>query len=290
MRAIFIFIDGVGVSQQEYLNPCFDPSLVCFNFGNGQLPNGGIRKQLDATLGIEGLPQSATGQTTIYTGVNAAKLVGHHLTGFPNAVLRSLIAEQSIFNSLTGQGKKCLFANAFRPLFFTTPEVFARIKMSVTTEMNRLNGLKFNSLNDLINQRALYHDFTNSHLRSYGFNLPKYNAAQAAQILINAGSEYDLVVYEYFMTDFAGHSKDYSLALQELSKVDELILGVVERADLTETAVIVCSDHGNIEDMSRKSHTTNPAFFAYWGKNLESTETLNDLSDVRPFIEGIIRD
>ena len=39
-------------------------------------------------LGIEGLPQSATGQTALFTGINAAQLLGRHLFGFPNQPFR----------------------------------------------------------------------------------------------------------------------------------------------------------------------------------------------------------
>jgi 2,3-bisphosphoglycerate-independent phosphoglycerate mutase len=94
-------------------------------------------------MGIPGLPQSATGQTTIYTGINAPKKLGKHLTGIPNRELRELLRKFSIFVILKNEGFKCKFMNAFRPIFFTTPEIFLNLHMSATTEMNRYAGNEF---------------------------------------------------------------------------------------------------------------------------------------------------
>ncbi|HXT50199.1 MAG TPA: phosphoglyceromutase, partial [Thermoanaerobaculia bacterium] len=38
---------------------------------------------LDAVLGVPGLPQSGTGQTTLFTGVNAQASIGHHVPALP---------------------------------------------------------------------------------------------------------------------------------------------------------------------------------------------------------------
>src|SRR5205085_9671094 len=60
-------------------------------------PLGGTLVRTDATLGVGGRPQSASGQTTILTGVNAPALLGYHKQGFPNASLREIIREHSVF-------------------------------------------------------------------------------------------------------------------------------------------------------------------------------------------------
>jgi hypothetical protein len=38
---------------------------------------------LDASLCVPGLPQSATGQAALLTGLNAPELMGRHIEGFP---------------------------------------------------------------------------------------------------------------------------------------------------------------------------------------------------------------
>jgi len=45
---------------------------------------------------VPGRPQSATGQATLYTGVNAPAELGRHLVGFPTARLQALILRASI--------------------------------------------------------------------------------------------------------------------------------------------------------------------------------------------------
>jgi len=49
--------------------------------------------------------------------------------------------------------------------------------------------------------------------------------------------------------------------------------------------VILTSDHGNIEDLSVRGHTRNPALTLLWGQGARKTaQTLNSLLDVTPAI------
>jgi bisphosphoglycerate-independent phosphoglycerate mutase (AlkP superfamily) len=47
-------------------------------------------------------------------------------------------------------------------------------------------------------------------------------------------------------------------AVQALERLDGLLEGVLEGLDMNETLLVVTSDHGNIEDLSTRSHTRNP--------------------------------
>ncbi|MDQ2998229.1 MAG: aminotransferase class I/II-fold pyridoxal phosphate-dependent enzyme, partial [Chloroflexota bacterium] len=51
-------------------------------------------KAIDATLGVDGLPQSGTGQTALLAGFNAAALHGRHQPHVPPVALRALLAER----------------------------------------------------------------------------------------------------------------------------------------------------------------------------------------------------
>ena len=94
-----IFVDGVGVGRRDAaVNPLARvPSLLShFADGTGELlPRDAAVARVDACLGIAGRPQSATGQATLFTGVNAAAHLGQHLHGFPNAKLRQLLAART---------------------------------------------------------------------------------------------------------------------------------------------------------------------------------------------------
>jgi len=67
---IFIFIDGFGIGKEDAsVNPLANPELPNINYilnKAGAIPT-------DACLDVPGLPQSATGQTTIFTGQNASR-------------------------------------------------------------------------------------------------------------------------------------------------------------------------------------------------------------------------
>ena len=288
-RIILFFIDGLGVGELDPdYNPCTHTTHGIFCYSDGQLPFNGRQLPLDACLDVDGLPQSGSGQTTIYTGHNAAKLIGRHLFGFPNRQLRELIAKESLFVQLTKRNLKCKFINAFRPLFFTTPEIFRHMRMSATTEMNRAANLSFNTIQDITDKNALYHDFTNQIMKKYGFKLPLYKAEDAANILFSESKKYDLILYEYFMTDQAGHLQDMNRAVHILENLERLIYSLVSRITQEQTSLIVISDHGNIEDLRTKSHTRNPAFMAVWGIDDDLLGKPNALTDVLPIINRIL--
>lgn len=273
MRILFIFIDGLGIGKFDpEINPCTNSQLKLFNnFSDHsrdiELPFGGLIKSIDATLGIPGLPQSATGQTALLTGINAAKLLGRHLNGFPNRKLREIIEQESLFKKLKQLGKKAAFINAYRPIFFEHgPEALIRF-LSVTSIANWKAGLKFFSLDDLRAEQSIYHDFTNSELIKRGFDVPVFSAEKAGTILAKTSISFDFCLYEYFKTDKVGHAQNMENAIYLLQRLEKFILSIIVNTDLNNSLIIVTSDHGNIEDLSVKTHTRNNVPFMVWGKN-----------------------
>ena len=128
-----IFLDGVGLGQPDpAVNPFLRarlPVLTEVLGGHALVMNGGPFDSgqatlipTDATLGIEGLPQSATGQTAILTGVNAAQELGHHWGPHPNEPLRQIIGRESIFKKLIEQEGQGAFANAYPERYFKEVE------------------------------------------------------------------------------------------------------------------------------------------------------------------------
>jgi hypothetical protein len=225
----------------------------------------------------------------LYTGLNGPKIIGKHLFGFPNAELRKLLQEHSIFVKLQRKNISCRFINAFRPVFFTTPEIFQNLHMSATTEMNKYAGLPFSDFDQIRKKQALYHDYTNAELISRGFNVPALTAEAAADVLIRESMKYSLVLYEYFLTDFAGHARDLHRAVSEIHKVEKLIIAVLNKISFKDTMLIVVSDHGNIEDLRTKSHTLNPAFMAIWkSASIDMLPGFGSLQDICPFLYSVL--
>ena len=108
MKLLFLFIDGVGLREQALDNPVNNevcPQL-CRLIANNSVA-------IDACLGVEGLPQSATGQAAIFTGRNCSALMGRHCEGFPGPIIRNEIEKNNLFLELDSIGKKVCFADAY---------------------------------------------------------------------------------------------------------------------------------------------------------------------------------
>ena len=289
MRILFIFIDGLGIGENEVIkNPSAQSEIQLFNnFLSDTYPQNlhfkGIVKPIECQLGIKGLPQSATGQTALYTGINAVQLLKKHLSGFPNQQLRDLLEQHSILNKITQHGRKAVFINAYRPIYFERgPEALIRF-LSVTSIMNWKAGLKFFDFQDLDAERCIYHDFTNRELIRKGSQIPVFTPEKAGRILASESKNYDFCLYEYFKTDRAGHKQDMIKATDLLFELEEFLITVLKHTDLSKTLVIITSDHGNIEDLSVKSHTKNPVPFMAWGAGKdELVEKVESILDVTP--------
>jgi hypothetical protein len=295
---ILLFIDGLGIGEKDEKNPLaaqaenIEPLAHFKDFS----PDGaataaeviydGVMIPTDARLGVEGRPQSASGQTTILTGVNAPLLLGYHKQGFPNQALREVIAENSIFLQLKNLGvEPNVFANAYTPQFFqTTP----RWK-SATTVAVEAAGLSFRRLPDLLGRKAVFHDFTNETLRERGFDVPVFSPADAAAVIGELARNHRFVLYEHFLTDKIGHEQDFEKARLLLPKLAEFVREVVQRSDLEKTTVILTSDHGNIEDLSVRQHTLNNVPTIVWGrKNREIAGRIKSLADITPAIISLL--
>jgi 2,3-bisphosphoglycerate-independent phosphoglycerate mutase len=296
MKIIFLFIDGLGLGCCDpAVNPCMDPGLGPLRFcGDGGAPreafHGGVLIPADACLGVEGLPQSASGQTALLTGVNAAGLLGRHLPGYPNESLRNILRENSIFKKLSEAGLRAAFANAYRPLFFRLKEA-TRWRLSATTVSVLAAGLPFFSTDQLREDKCLYHDFTNEALIERGIDARRRTPAEAGRVLRGISDSYDFILFEYFMTDRAGHGMDMEAALQEIRKLDAFLTSLLGSIDRENTLLLLASDHGNIEDLSVKTHTRNRVPVLAWGKGSERIAAgVRSIQDVTPAILGLFAD
>ena len=58
----------------------------------------------DPIMGVKGLPLSGTGQTLIFCGVNASKIIGQHFGPYPYSTLLPIIKEKNIFKYFLNRG------------------------------------------------------------------------------------------------------------------------------------------------------------------------------------------
>src|SRR6267142_4411192 len=105
MSVLLFFIDGLGIGSRGAHNPLdgLEGAEPLAQFQNEANPIvfDGVMAPTDPCLGISGRPQSASGQTTILTGINAPAQLGYHKQGFPNTALLEIIRHHSIFRTLS---------------------------------------------------------------------------------------------------------------------------------------------------------------------------------------------
>jgi 2,3-bisphosphoglycerate-independent phosphoglycerate mutase len=291
MSVLLIFVDGVGIGTRGPHNPLdgIDSELFAlFQDEEARLPFDGRMAVTDARLGVEGLPQSATGQTTILTGINAPALIGRHLHGYPSPPLKQVLAEHSIYRKLIAIGRSVAFANAYTPRFFTNRPRF----VSATTVAAESAGVRLRTLADLIEGKAVSHDFTNYALIGQGYMVRSCEPEEAGARLARLSADYDFTLYEYFLTDRVGHRSQRELARDIVLCLTRFVRAVLAATDLTRNTVIITSDHGNIEDATTRSHTLNPVATLAFGLAREFIASrVRALTDIAPaIIEAISRE
>jgi len=287
---LLFFIDGLGIGARGPFNP-FDnlpdaaPLAVFQNEPPAQFMDG-ILVATDACLGVEGRPQSASGQTTILTGVNAPAQLGYHKQGFPNKALLEIINDHSIFRQLRDAGVgPVTFANAYTDRFFTERPRW----VSATTAAVEAAGLSFRSLTDMKSGAAVFMDFTNRLLIERGLDVSERTEEEAAEVLARITHENRFTLFEYFITDKVGHEQDMEKAKAVLTSLARFIRELLVRLDLERTTVILTSDHGNIEDLSLRNHTLHAVPTIIWGAQREQVAArIKTLADITPAIVDLL--
>ncbi len=268
LKILFVFVDGLGLGSDD---PAVNPLADTQKFPNlGKLLADSI--PLDASLGVPGLPQSATGQAALLTGLNAPALMGRHIEGFPPPRLKDLVRENNIFSELRKAGRTCTFANAY--WLDDVAHIPAR-RESVTTvaTLAAFGGVRGKA--ELLANRAVAHDLTREKLRERGYDGPLITPEAAAEHLIGIAGEHDFTLFEFFQTDHAGHSGDPEKVFRVLEKLDRFF-GVLLRF---EGLLIVTSDHGNIEDSTVHTHTMNSVpLFASRPELFQGVENITELT------------
>jgi 2,3-bisphosphoglycerate-independent phosphoglycerate mutase len=290
MSVILFFIDGLGIGARGAQNPLDGLTeaapLTVFRDEEPEIIFDGRMVRTDACLGVEGRPQSASGQTTILTGVNAPAALGYHKQGFPNEALREIISEHSIFLQLKrAQVAPNTFANAYTPRFFESRPRW----VSATTVAVEAAGMRFRDLDDLQAGRAVFQDYTNEMLIERGLPISRRTPEEAARVLADIARQHRFTLYEYFITDKIGHAQDMEAARLVLVGLAKFIRHLLFELDLARTTLLLTSDHGNIEDLSLRNHTLNPVPTLIWGEHREQIASrVNNLADVTPAITEVL--
>lgn len=289
VATLLLFLDGIGVGRDDpETNPFAVEGIRRLAPLAGRGPvDGAAFRPLDATLGVPGLPQSATGQATLFTGVNAAAEIGRHQTGLPGPSLWPLLERESLFLKLVRAGARPTFANAYPRAYFEA----RRRRFGATTRVVMASGARLRTLeDDEARDAALPHDFTGEWLEERGIPATRRDAGAAAAVLAALLEEHDFVLYEYFLTDLAAHRGTREQRFEQARRVEALVGACVAAVDLSRHRVVVVSDHGNLEEVHHDRHTLNPAPLLAWGAGAERlVERVTGFTGLTPGIVAGVR-
>jgi len=302
---IFIFIDGCGVGRNDAGNPFFLAASRHLPFWkNGMtLPDGTPIAAIDATLGIPGPPQSASGQTALFCGATANAIGRRHRNGYPDRGLRQVILEKNLLSRLAAKRAQARFLNAYpahhalftnqhvriQPdgrLWFSPdfPERFRRM-ISVTSCMLLASSQAPFGTADISSGKALYQDYSNCQLIGQGLRLPVFSPQKAALVIRGASRRFDFTLYEYFQTDIYAHRKSLEECVTLIRDLDALVGTLLGSLNKKEDTLVLTSDHGNLEDFHLRGHSRNPVPLIAWGRHgARLRKKIKSISDIAPAI------
>ncbi|MCL6596155.1 MAG: alkaline phosphatase family protein [Firmicutes bacterium] len=242
-RVVWVFVDGLGLAPPSEVPPptprldalVGGPALVDRPLaGTAQ----GCRWELDATLGVAGLPGTATGQATLVTGANAAAALGRHIHGYPGPRLRAFIdAEGSLFQRVRAMGRRAALLTAYPEGAGETALRYAARRAGAALALGE----------------ALL-----PHLGCAPGSADAGRAAEeAAAMAARLAEGWDLAVVETDLCDRAGHLREgrEEARRRAVACADRFLAAL--RARLGRGDVLaVTSDHGNVES-ERRGHSRN---------------------------------
>jgi 2,3-bisphosphoglycerate-independent phosphoglycerate mutase len=297
MRVLFIFLDGIGLGENNSETNPFArakmPNLNKLLDGRSLLkdaaPYHGDHASLlavDPAVGVSGLPQSATGQAILLTGINIPAELGYHYGPKPNPEVAAYLKEATLFSRFVKEGKKTTLLNAYPPRYFDGIDSGKRLYSSIPQAVVNA-GLPLFRHADLFSGRALSADFTGEGWRRMlGFaEAPRMDAQHAGRKLGTLAKEYDFALFEYWASDYAGHKQQMDNAIHLMETFDEVISGLVE--DWDDGLILITSDHGNMEDLSTRRHTDADVPALVIGNKSardEFTRDMKNLTDIAPAI------
>ncbi len=296
-RLFFFFIDGIGLGIEDMgINPLLDllsPFLGEKRFSLSSVPQRGrnyILLPVDACLGVEGRPQSATGQTTFMTGCNAADRLGFHMQAFPNKELIELLRKENLFIPLKAEGIPVTCANLYSQDFLDARKARRKNMLPVSALSIEAAGIPFRFTEDYTAGKALFADITNRSLRKRGLEIPSISPTEGAERVVSILSDYRFVFFEYFLTDSFGHGREYEALREEVQILNGFLARLKDFVDSPENGIdiLITSDHGNAEDNRSGDHSRNPVPFFLASRDqtlLSSAEgSIKDLTDIKPFV------
>jgi 2,3-bisphosphoglycerate-independent phosphoglycerate mutase len=301
MKFVHIFfMDGVGLGGPDPdRNPFVTADLPHLSHllgrsdwylqGNGVISSR--RASLiptDPNLGVEGRPQSATGQATILTGRNVPRLIGKHYGPKPNPGVTHVIRQGTLFDDVVAAGGSAALITPYPKGYFDAINSGKRMYSAVPLAVAGA-GLPLFGEEELRQGKAVSPEFTSEGWRNFlGYDdMPVISLQDAGRRIAAIARNYDLSFFEHWPSDRSGHRGSLEEAAAHLQKIDVVIGGLVGKWDDGAGLLIITSDHGNIEEKDHRRHTFNPVPTILVGAHhAEFAQKIHDLAD----IAGVVRE
>jgi 2,3-bisphosphoglycerate-independent phosphoglycerate mutase len=294
-RVLLVFLDGVGIGPDDPATNAFTaapPAAINAWLGAGRASLA----PLDARLETEGLPQSGTGQYSLFTGDNGARRFGRHYGPWVPTALREPLRMDNLLTRALAMGLRVAFANAYPEELINASQLNGAFQaigpLRAGPPLVAVGaGLLTRHTAALRDGDAIASEITNEgwreHLKRH--DLPVLTPIQAGANLARIANAHDLTLFAHYSTDAAGHEQDLDAAVSALQVVDGFLAGVLEQLD-DDVVLLVASDHGNLEDAST-GHTRNPAFGMVAGNGHAAIAgALHSIMDVTPVVLLTLRD
>lgn len=298
---MFLFLDGVGLGPADAAANPFHaaemPNLGRLLEGRrldaALEPFHGIHasfRPIDATLGVGGSPESATGQSTLLTGVNVAQAIGEHYGPKPDPRIRAIMQEHNLPRELSKAGWKARLLNAYPESYFEAVRSGMRLHAAIPLAFV-LAEIPLATETDLDQGRAVSADFTGRgwHSRLQRPRTPILNPTDAGRRLVELALASDFTMFDHWLPDYAGHYGEMRGAVRLLNVLDRVLGGIVEGMRETNLTVLVSSDHGNMEDLSDKGHTRNAVPMLALGPPEARKRIVDPIFDLAGFTPSILR-
>ncbi len=294
MRVLMIFLDGIGLGAADPLTNPFavanTPTLHSLAAGKRWLAHTGRQRSeralflpTDPRLGVWGRPQSGTGQATIFTGQNVPGLIGKHYGPKPDKATRALLARDNLFCQVVARGKSAALLEAYPPGWHRAVESGRRLRSSYQQAAHEA-GVPIFGQEELQSGAALSVDWTGEQWPAPpGYSqLPLRSAHEAGVLLVTLAHRYDFSLFAHWPSDVIGHRGTLAEGVALLERFDEVMAGILSVWHDNEGLVILCSDHGNMEEIGNRRHTCNDVPTVVIGQQRglfgESFRTLADIA------------
>ncbi|WP_414657389.1 metalloenzyme domain protein [Deinococcus sp. VB343] len=244
---LWLALDGVGHPQDAPPGSVWEQELPTLR----PLVESGWR--LDAALGVPGLPQSGTGQSCWLTGQDAVRLMGEHFGPVPGPTLQALLRERGLPRRLHEAGARAALVNRYAPAYLEQ-QASGRNRLGCFPFTFRAAGLALNPPGVPLLGASLGLSYASPWLPTE----PESAVSRLGRDLAAALRNHDLLVADLWVSDLLGHQgrdptpPDVWVAGRAYLRRVDLLLGAALDAG---ARVILSSDHGNLEDLSVKTHT-----------------------------------